>query len=190
MHQHVATTLRRAALTGAALTATVAGHLAVTPNTAPVAAAPLLWMAMTLVVVPFGAAGVRRAPFAAWGPVRTLASLAALQAVLHVALHAAPWMFGLVEHHHGPLVTPAALVVHVALALALTVPLCMGQRMLARLAAAVRALLPAARRRTLPRPARRMPLPADVPAQRPAVTVRPSRGPPAARLRPAAAPTA
>lgn len=187
MHQHVAITLRRVAFAGAALAASIAGHVAATPHTTPVAAAPLLWMAMALVVVPFGALGAGRTPFTAWGPVRTFAALATLQAALHLALHGAPWMFGLVEHHQGAVVTPAALAVHALVAIALTVPLCMGQRLLARLAAVVRALVPAARRRALPRAACRLPVPTDVPAARPVVAVRPSRGPPAARLRPVAA---
>ncbi|MFN8121592.1 MAG: hypothetical protein U0237_04090 [Thermoleophilia bacterium] len=187
MHSDLAILTRRVALAGAALGATILGHLSATPSTSVLATAPLMWLAMLLVVVPFGARGGRRVTFAAWGPVRTCAALIGLQVVLHLALHGAPWMFGLVVHHEGPVVTPAGVAVHLAVALLLTLPLCAGQRLLARLLAVVRALLPARRRRSLPRPARRLTLPPALARRRHVLTVRPPRGPPVGRLRPAAA---
>ena len=187
MQPVIATTLRRTALTGAALGATLTGHLLATPDTGVLRVAPVLWLALLAMLVPFGATGRGGGTFAAWGPVRTLLTLLAAQAVLHGLMHWSPWMFGLVEHHDSPLITPAAIAVHGALALLLVVPLVAGQRILARLVAAVRALLPAPRRRALPRHAGRITLPADRPVAQTSLLVRTSRGPPAARLRPVTA---
>lgn len=183
MQPVIATTLRRTALAGAALGATLAGHLAATPDTGVLPAAPILWLAMIALLVPFGAAGRGDGTFTAWGPVRTLVTLVAAQALLHGTMHWSPWMFGLVEHHDSPLITPAAIAVHGVVALLLVVPLCAGQRILERLLAVVRALVPAVRRGALPRPACPAPrFPASVTAAPRAP--RTSRGPPAARLQP------
>ena len=188
MQPVIATTLRRTALAGSALGATLTGHLMATPDTGVLRVAPVLWLALIVMLVPFGATGRRGGgTFTAWSPVRTLLTLLAAQAVLHGLMHWSPWMFGLVEHHDSPLITPAAIAVHGVLAVLLLVPLCAGQRILARLVAAVRALLPAPRRRALPLHAGRIALPADRPVAQPSPLVRTSRGPPAARLRPVAA---
>jgi len=181
MNPLVATTLRRMAMWAAALAATLCGHALTARDVHLLPVAPAVWLGLLGLAALVGS---RSGTFTAWGPVRTLTVLLAAQAGLHGLMHWAPWMFGFVEHGHTPLVTPAALGVHVFLALAMLLPLCAGQRLLERLIAAVRALIPARRPRTLPRPARRLALRLGAPRVAQARAPRTSRGPPFRRLRP------
>jgi hypothetical protein len=129
-----------------------------------------------------------RAPgggFRAWGWPRVLGLQVGAQAVLHAALWAAPWAFGLVVHHHGPLVTGQAVVAHGVLALLITVVICWGEALLERAVAMVRTLTRS------PRPAGAPPRRAVIswawsPARRALRRPRTSRGPPATAPRRAA----
>jgi hypothetical protein len=138
----IARALRRAALAGGALAATLIGHALTVGDARVLPVAPLLWLsAIALAFLP----GVSRrtAAFRAWGPLTLLAILLLGQSALHLLLHAAPWALGLgVEHAgHGPLISVSAVLVHLTLAVALTALLRGGQGLLLRAMEVARALL-------------------------------------------------
>jgi hypothetical protein len=192
MNAVTATTLRRAALWSAALAATLIGHVVATGGLRILPVAPALWIGAVAVTVPLGAVTPARVTFRAWGPARVLVVLLAAQAALHLAMHHAPALFGLGAHAHGPLASPAVLAVHAGLAVASTLLVCAGQRMLLRALAVVRALLPPGPRRPLPRAPRLLIATVAAPRRAEARAPRTSRGPPAVltRLAPGSAPQA
>ncbi|MFN8110495.1 MAG: hypothetical protein U0Y82_11725 [Thermoleophilia bacterium] len=178
MHPLSARALRRAGLVGTAMAVTLMGHALAAGHLAAVRVAPAAWLGIIAVATLLSALRRGRA-FSEWSPGRVLAALLVTQAGLHVVLHAAPWVFGLVPHHATPLVSSTTVSVHVCAALLLWGPLCWGQRVLARAARLVRALVARPRPRALPRPARAVGRPLWVPHRRDHNRPRSSRGPPA-----------
>lgn len=185
MHPLAASALRRAGLMATALAVTLLAHAVAAGHLSMVPVAPAVWVGIVAVVTVLSAMN-RPGAFTAWSPARVLAALLAAQAGLHVVLHFAPWVFGLVPHHATPLVGGTAMAVHILAALLLWGPLCWGQRVLARAARLVRALVVGTTRRPLPRPQRVAAGPAWTPHPRDAHPPRSSRGPPG-RVRPARA---
>lgn len=146
MNPLVARGLRRGAVGAAALTATLVAHAASGADVALTATAPLVWMGVVL----FGAQGLWRRcgeGFRAWGPVRMLATLALVQAALHVAIHVAPWAFGFVGHAHAPLLSATAVGAHAAVALVFGAALWWGETVLSRMVDVVDAVRSALRAR-------------------------------------------
>ena len=187
----IARALRRASLTAGALAATLIGHALTAGDTRILPVAPLIWLtAVSLAILP--AASRRGVPdFRAWSPVTLLAILLSGQGAIHLLLHTAPWALGLGAGHaaHTALLTPAAAVAHMVLALVFLAALCAGQRILVGAISVARAvarvLLRPGRRRSLARPAGERPA-GHLPAasqwrHRP----RSSRGPPVTGLPPA-----
>lgn len=125
--QHAAM-LRRLLMLAAALLATLGAHALTGDELRPVPTAPLTWGSLAALVVLAG----RRRP-AAWRRRRApeiLVRLIALQAVLHVAMTAAPWAFGLGVHHRPELLSATAVIAHGAAAVALTALLAHAERVL------------------------------------------------------------
>ncbi len=149
----IARALRRAALAGGALAATLIGHLVTVGDVRILPAAPLIWLtAIALAILP--GAGLRGvAAFRAWSPPALFAALLGAQAALHALLHTAPWALGLGSHHHDTaLISADAVAVHLAVAGILLWALCAGQRLLVRALAIVRAILGAEPPRASARP--------------------------------------
>lgn len=125
--QHAAMA-RRLLTLAAALVATLGAHALTGDELRPVPAAPLIWGSMAALVV----LTCRRHP----GPWRRrpaaeiLVRLIMLQVVLHIAMTAAPWAFGLGVHHRPALLSTAALIAHGGAALVLTVLLAHAERLL------------------------------------------------------------
>lgn len=122
----------------AALTATLGAHALTTGDLLLVPAAPLAWGSIAALTV---FAGCRRGQ--AWrsrSAPEILLRLLVLQAMLHVAMTAAPWAFGLGVHHRPALVTPLALVAHGGAAILLTALLARAEGLLALAQAVVRAV--------------------------------------------------
>jgi hypothetical protein len=183
MSPQIASALRRAAIAGGALAASLLGHAVAVGGAEILPVAPLLWLGVLSLVILSGAARRSAGTFQAWGPLRLLGVLLAGQAGLHLLLHAAPWALGLGVHHTGAaLITTSAIVVHLLLSLILLAALCVGQTLLLRALAIARALF--ARRRP-PAPARpSAALPRDVwlATSQWRHDPRSSRGPPAPAL--------
>ncbi|MBJ7456099.1 MAG: hypothetical protein JHC74_08570, partial [Thermoleophilia bacterium] len=125
---HHAALTRRLLILAAALIATLGAHAVTGDELRLVPAAPLIWGSMAALVV----LTCRRDP----GPWRRrpaaeiLLRLVALQVVLHVAMTAAPWAFGLGVHHRPELLGVAALIAHGGAAVVLTVLLAHAERLL------------------------------------------------------------
>lgn len=175
----IARALRRAALAGGALAATLIGHAFTVGDARVLPVAPLLWLsAIALAFLP----GVSRraAGFRAWSPMTLLATLLLGQSALHLVLHAAPWALGLGVNHagHGPLITAGAVAVHLSLALVLTAFLRCGQGLLLRAMEVARALLRRPLRRSALRVGGEMPRHPLIPSSQWRFRPRSSRGPP------------
>jgi hypothetical protein len=140
MLPRTAIVIRRAAILGAALAATVSVHVVSTGHLAVTPVAPVIWIGMIAAVMPLLAV---RAPatVTARSPVVLLGILLVAQAALHAAMSAAPWAFGLVEHHELAPATPAALAAHMATAVTLALLLSFGERILAAAVAVAQAIL-------------------------------------------------
>lgn len=181
-----ATALRRAAIASGALGATLVGHMLTLDGWRLLPIAPLLWLGIVALTIPTAAPWRGLAAFAAWRPAKVLLALGAAQAAFHLLVDAAPWTVGLVMgHQHGPVISPRAALVHLAIALVLWAVLCFGQALLVRAVAAARALLsPGPPRRPGRGSGRILGDVAAVPA-RWRHRARTSRGPPAGALRPA-----
>lgn len=169
--------LRRLAVAGGALGATVAAHCLAVGDLTLMPVAPAAWLgylALAMVVGP-------RVRFRPRGVLRTFWLMFALQAVAHVAMSVAPWAVGLAPHHAaGVEVDAPAIAAHAGAALVLAVAIAGLERALQRamgVVAAVRRWLAAPARRRMGRPARVVAPTAVAPA-RPAPTVRCCRGPP------------
>lgn len=119
---------RRLLLFVSALLATLGAHAVSADELSLVPAAPLAWGALAALTV---LAGRRHAE--SWRR-RTapeiLVRLVVLQAVLHCAMTAAPWAFGLGVHHRPALLTPLAMIAHATAALVLTALLAQAERLL------------------------------------------------------------
>lgn len=160
--------LRRLAVAGGALAASLVAHLAAAGDLVLTPAAPAMWAGLLAIVTMVGA----RRGFRPRGLGRSLAAMAAAQALVHVAMTAAPWAFGLAPHHPGAAMAgPAALLAHGAAVVALALLATRLEEWLARALAAVAAV----RRWLSPRP-----VPAPGGHLAPA---RPARGPRAASPR-------
>ncbi len=180
-----ATALRRAAIASGALGATLTGHMLTLDGWRLLPVAPLLWLGIIALTIPTAAPWRGLAAFSAWRPAKVLVALVGAQAAFHLLVDAAPWAVGLVmDHQHGPVIAPRAVLVHLAIALVLWVALCFGQRLLVRAVAVARALLSPAPGRAGGRgPGRILRDVAAVPS-RWRHRARTSRGPPAGLLRP------
>jgi len=121
--------LRRLLMLAAAMIATLGAHALTGDELRPVPTAPLTWGSLVALVV---LAGGRRQP-PAWrrrSAPEILMRLVALQAMLHVAMTAAPWAFGLGVHHRPALLSATAVIAHGAAAAALTALLVHAERLL------------------------------------------------------------
>lgn len=175
----IARALRRAALAGGALAATLIGHALTVGDARVLPVAPLLWLsAIALALLP----GVSRrtAGFRVWSPLTLLATLLLGQSALHLVLHTAPWVLGLGVDHagHGPLITWGAVLVHLCLALVLTALLRFGQGALLRAMEVARALLRRPLRRSAIRARSEVPRHPLIPSSQWRLGPRSSRGPP------------
>lgn len=138
--------IRRLLLLACGLGATLLAHAASSADLAVTRAAPVAWGTLGCVAI---LAGRRRRPvWRAWSPAGLVARLVAAELVLHLALEAAPWAFGVSAHHSDPVLAPRTLAAHAGASLLLALVLAGGQRVLViaqRMARAVRrALRPAA----------------------------------------------
>ncbi|HET6689851.1 MAG TPA: hypothetical protein VFG74_03210 [Miltoncostaeaceae bacterium] len=184
MNGVTAAAVRRGTIAAGALGVTVAAHVMSGADARVLPVAPALWLTIVAIAVLPGFARRDGRPFAAWGPVRLAWTLVAGQFGAHAVLSGAPWALGLVEgHRHGPWLTPAAVGVHLAAALVLTVALTLGERWVVRaLGAIARAMAPAPRPGR-PRPLEIMRAERRAPRSRVPAGTRSSRGPPGRRLR-------
>jgi len=138
MSRQHAFALRRLLLFVAALVATLGAHALSADDLRLVPAAPLAWGSLAALTV---LAGRPRGP--AWrrrSAPEILVRLTALQAVLHCAITAAPWAFGLGVHHRPALLTPVALIAHGVAAVVLTALLARAERLLSLAQAVARAV--------------------------------------------------
>ena len=182
----IASALRRAAIAGGALAATLIGHVLTLDGARILPIAPFLWLGVVALAILAGASRRGVPAFHAWGPVRLLLTLVAGQGALHLLLHSAPWALGLAVHHtHAPILTASAAVIHLGIALLLLVALCFGQRLLLRALAVARALLSPERPRPLARPTSEVPRDVWVIPSQWRHRPRTSRGPPVRALPPA-----
>jgi hypothetical protein len=167
---------RRLGVAAAALGATLLAHGVADGGLHPVPAAPALW---GWLVMAAALAGPRRRPWRERGALRTIAVLVPAQALLHVAMGATPWAFGLRVHHAAPLLTTPALLAHLAAAALLGILLARAERLLTAAQAAARAIraaaLPRLPRAVVPIPRRAGPSPGH--GRRPPRAVA-ARGPP------------
>jgi hypothetical protein len=189
MHAAQAHALRRAALVGAGLAATVVAHITAVgaggPEILPIA--PLIWCALIALAVVCGRRAEIYAPRSAVG---TCAALVAAQMVFHAVASLAPWALGFagsgMRMSGIAMLTAGAVWPHALAAAVLGAVLVRADRLLERAVALVRrAVAELAARHAWPRPERvfrtdRITLTAQV-----AGGSRPARGPP--RLRNAAA---
>lgn len=154
MSPEIARALRRAGIVGAALTATLIGHVLTAGDMGILPVAPVLWLGLVTTVILPGTLSRGLSAFRAWEPLRIFAALVLAQAALHLVLHGAPWALGLRADHHAeaPLVSASVVGIHLGLALVLLVALCFGQRILVAAMAVVRHLLGGTRPHPLPRP--------------------------------------
>ncbi|MGD9695105.1 MAG: hypothetical protein AB7V42_05535 [Thermoleophilia bacterium] len=186
MHPALALALRRAAFAAAALAITLGGHAFTADGFAVRPAAPVLWALLLLVAALCG--GHRR--FRARSFPATGAILIAAQALLHVAMTGAPWLFGIAPHHPPELlidVRSAAL--HGAVALVLALMLHGLDRALATAVAVIRRLRGIWAAACAARFAERVAPSHRPPLSREAAGPRSSRGPPArTRVRPVVLP--
>lgn len=180
MDPRVASAVRRSAILAAALVTTLFAHLVSGGGFVILPVAPLLWMnILSLALI----AGPRRGAttFTARGPFVMLLLLMGAQLGMHLAMNAAPWAFGLMEHHSTGLITTTALAAHGAAAVVLSALLSWGERLLAAAVAVANAILGALQppRPAAARPAFRVPFSPLVVATHSACAPRSSRGPPA-----------
>lgn len=193
MNPLTAIAVRRAAIAGGALGATVVGHMLTSDGWGLLPIAPFLWAGILAVTTLSTAHRGAMAAFRSWSAARILAILVAAQVAFHVVADSAPWAVGIAMpgHHHPPLISARVVVIHVILAVAIWLALCFGQRLLAGAVAVVRALLAPVRPRGRRGPATRLRPPVLLVRGRRPRRPRSSRGPPPAirphrpgRLRP------
>jgi hypothetical protein len=183
MHAAQAHALRRAALVGAGLTATVVAHMGAVGGTGVhlLGIAPLVWCGLIAVAV---ICGPRARVYAPRHPVGTCAALAAAQLAMHVVVSTAPWALGLaspgMRMPAGEMITAGALWPHLLAALLLGAALVRADRWLARAVATVRRAVAdlVTPRHGWPHPSRRAPLGRRHPRVAATDDVRLARGPP------------
>jgi hypothetical protein len=129
--------LRRAAFAAAAIAATLAAHRA--QDDAMVLSAGCLPVLLSVVCIAV-LTGPRHGTFSPRGPATTLVVLIVAQALLHLTMSAAPWVFGLTLHHTAALVGTRSLVAHLIAALVLTAVLHWWDRVLAGAVSATRVM--------------------------------------------------
>lgn len=139
--------IRRVGFAVSAWVGTIAAHIAAVGEVQLTAMAPLVLLAAAALTA---ALPVGRREFRPRGPIRATVLLAAGELSVHVAMSAAPGLFGMHLHAtHGPPVTLGALIAHGVVALHLGVLLAFFDLFLARavrVAAAIRRLLRATAR--------------------------------------------
>ena len=129
--------LRRLAVVGGALGASLTAHCAAAGDLALTPAAPVAWAGLLAIVTLVGARR-RLRPRGLGG---SLVAMVAAQAVIHSAMTFAPWAFGLAPHHHeAALIGPRALVAHGLAALVLAALAAWLETWLARAMTAVAAV--------------------------------------------------
>lgn len=169
---------RRASIAAAGVVSAIAAHMAAMGEMAILPVAPALWaMFIGLAAV----IGTRRAPFAVRGIGITALLVLASQMVMHVGMVTAPWAFGIAAHHAEPMLTPASAAAHVVAALVLVALVAWGERLLAALMSAARALVAIPMARPPRRPgavARISPVASQHPLHGGFLIATPSRGPP------------
>lgn len=176
--------LRRSGVVSAALTATLAGHLATAPDARLLPVAPAVWLGVIALAVTCSAFLPRPERFREWGAPRTLLVLLCVQLGLHLAMHTAPWLFGFAGHAHASMFAAGAVAMHLVIAAVMLLPLRAGQRLLGRLVEVARTLLAPRRRRPSWPAARRLAVPATEVRSRSGRAPRTSRGPPPVRPAP------
>lgn len=178
--------LRRAALVGAGVAATVVAHMDAVGGTGVhlLAIAPLVWCGLISVAV---ICGPRAGGYVPRHPAATFAALLAAQAVMHVVASTAPWALGLaspgMQMSAGEMVTAGALWPHLVAALVFGVVLVRADRWLARAVAAVRHAVAdlVSQQHGWPHPSRRIPLGHRRPHVGTVTDIQYARGPPALR---------
>ena len=116
MSPTTALALRRLAVAGGAVAASLVAHCAAVGDVAITPSAPVVWIGLLAGVTLVG--GRRRWRRRGFGP--SLLWMVSAQAAVHVAMSGAPWAFGLAPHHEPGLGLGAAVVVaHAAAALVL-----------------------------------------------------------------------
>lgn len=176
--------LRRAALVGAGLTATVVAHMGAVGGAGVhlLAIAPLVWCGLIAVAV---ICGPRARGYVPRHPAATFGALLAAQFAMHVVASTAPWALGLaspgMRMSAGEMVTAGALWPHLVAALVFGVVLVRADRWLARAVAAVRHAVAdvVSQQHGWPHPSRRVPLNRRRPHVGTVNDVRCARGPPA-----------
>ncbi len=186
MNAIAASALRRGAIAGGALGATLVGHMLTVNGWRLLPVAPLLWVGLVALTI-LTAARRGDVGFAAWRPAKVLMVLVVAQMAFHLVLDYAPWAFGLVmtQHDHAPVLSLSAVVVHASIALLLWGVLCFGQRILVGAVAVARALLSPERRRGPGGGGGRILRDVAAAPARWRHGSRTSRGPPAGHVRPA-----
>jgi hypothetical protein len=179
--------LRRAALVGAGLIATVVAHMGAVGGTGVhlLAIAPLVWCGLIAVAV---ICGPRARAYVPRHPVSTFAALAAVQFALHVIASTAPWALGLaspgMRMSAGEMIAAGALWPHLLAALLLGMALVRTDRWFARAVAAIRRIV--ADLTTVdfgwPHPSRRTPLDCMRPHVAAIDEIGSARAPPAGEL--------
>jgi len=158
---------RRASIAAAGVVSAIAAHVAAMGDMAILPVAPALWaMFIGLAVRGIGI---------------TALLVLASQMVMHVGMVTAPWAFGIAAHHAEPMLTPASAVAHVVAALVLVALVAWGERLLAALMSAARALVAIPMTRPPRRPgvvARISPVASQHPLHGGFLIATPSRGPP------------
>ncbi|WP_217913136.1 hypothetical protein [Miltoncostaea marina] len=171
--------LRRAVLAAGALAATLGAHALAVGGLRVLPVAPAAWAGLVAVAALLGP----RRRFRPRGAGRTLAVAAALQALAHAVLLAAPWAAGVAGDHAGHAPAGAAqLIPHLAAAVLTAVLVARLERWLARAAALARAVgrwFAAAGAASAPRG--RVAARAPRPARAAAAAPRRTRGPPPLR---------
>ncbi|MFN8108417.1 MAG: hypothetical protein U0Y82_00995 [Thermoleophilia bacterium] len=179
MDHRAAIAIRRSAIAGSALTATLGAHFAVGGGFHVIMPfAPLFWMNVVSLSLLVGM-GRGSSAFRPRSPLVTLVLVGTAQAAIHVGVVWAPWAFALKRHHEALLISPGMVVAHLVAAVVLTALLSWGERILAA-ALAVAAAILGRRPQGHPRPLLRVPFSPQVRVAQTVHRPRTSRGPPPA----------
>jgi hypothetical protein len=162
----------------AGISATLVAHGVTYGGLSIIPAAPALWASLVCMAI---LCGRRVGRFHARGPLRIFAGLLVTQGLLHGALAAAPWAFGVSVHHQLAPLTTTGVVTHIAAACVLAILVARAEIVLAACLLAIRVIRQLVGER---RPSRRHSLvqrfvdEASVATTRPLVGSNPVRGPP------------
>lgn len=151
--------LRRLAVASGALAASLVAHCAATGDLVVTRSAPAVWAGLLAVATLAG----RRRGWRPRGFGPALVRMGVAQALVHLAMSAAPWAFGLAGHHAAGIgLPPATLAAHAAAAVVLALLVTRLEAWLGRAVGLIRRLrrrlsdagaAPAPRRVALPSPA-------------------------------------